>query len=798
MTGPKDPAHGESPHIIEMDRMQYGKDYSTLTRVPDSVAPQKIEPFSRIPEEISAQTENGTHTEPAEQLKNSQKKEHEDTMIANGWCRHQVFYLSSLLSRNAFAYVSRMKRSPRRQENHTVCLKEPWCIAYNIDMVSYRPRHVADGCDCDQVAISQDELAEIIAKEDGVPIIEMTSEDGNLVLRVRNREREPSYTAVSHVWADGLGNPRQNALPGCQLQRLYEKIDKTSQSRALFWLDTLCIPVGSDHVQSRRKSINRMDFIYRKAAKVLVLDLDISATDSTNIENCMAQIVTSVWMSRSWTYQEALLGKALIFDFADALHEVHLDARGEDLNASFLEIIMAHLFEKERFRKLLHWSITMRSNGKDKGPDTRSGPDSNDLRSADYNVVAVVLRFLKLYLKLFRKSRTDEEQASKPSPRGSVETELETYLINSFFQTQSLLHEFSDRFLCAWNSLAGRSTTKPHDKIIILATLLGFDREKLLAHLPDSQHLPTIVSNLECLPLSLLFNTAGRLDPGKHHANRWVPTTLNHEALSDHLYLRRRAKRLSLNNLIPHADRDKNVRLLAYKIDQIISRESQHIWISTDDNQTFRISLHLERNDKLNCGGFHYTCILIEERNFDTWKERRGALFYGTNRVHFQHLALFYHCPVSIEKSTTAMFDEQDSTSYTACTIPESRRISILCDPTPSIQRDEHPMRMLGWFLRFIMRHPGCFLCIIVPCVPLGFLTVSLAYLTPMALIITIPLIVVYHKKAPEIAFASIGVLSFFLMTALLYGVGGIFYLRIGLFYRRGSMSLKERLLEAL
>jgi hypothetical protein len=76
------------------------------------------------------------------------------------------------------------------------------------------------------------------------------------------------YVAISHVWADGLGNPASNGLPRCQLDKLFAllgdlinpstfasirfKKSSTIQralwnrtSRRYFWMDTFCIPVGT-------------------------------------------------------------------------------------------------------------------------------------------------------------------------------------------------------------------------------------------------------------------------------------------------------------------------------------------------------------------------------------------------------------------------------------------------------------------------------------------------------------------------------------------------------------------------
>lgn len=54
-----------------------------------------------------------------------------------------------------------------------------------------------------------------------------------------------TFVAISHVWADGLGNPSANKLPQCQLSRLQGLVDNmvpAHQRPMPFWIDTLFIP----------------------------------------------------------------------------------------------------------------------------------------------------------------------------------------------------------------------------------------------------------------------------------------------------------------------------------------------------------------------------------------------------------------------------------------------------------------------------------------------------------------------------------------------------------------------------
>lgn len=69
----------------------------------------------------------------------------------------------------------------------------------------------------------------------------------------------------------------------------------------LFWMDTLCIPVGEEHKRLRRLAINQMAFIYAAAVQELVLDavlMQCQAGTGAALE-ILARIVCSAWLTRS-------------------------------------------------------------------------------------------------------------------------------------------------------------------------------------------------------------------------------------------------------------------------------------------------------------------------------------------------------------------------------------------------------------------------------------------------------------------------------------------------------------------
>lgn len=60
-----------------------------------------------------------------------------------------------------------------------------------------------------------------------IPLLNITQTDEDLEsLQVEVVAHTPDtrYVAISHVWADGLGNPMGNSLPTCQLSYILKQV----------------------------------------------------------------------------------------------------------------------------------------------------------------------------------------------------------------------------------------------------------------------------------------------------------------------------------------------------------------------------------------------------------------------------------------------------------------------------------------------------------------------------------------------------------------------------------------------
>lgn len=152
-----------------------------------------------------------------------------ESMIATGWCPHHVHYLAQKFDEETLQFLSQVSRSPSRLSGHESCATESWCVAHNVKLNSYVVKHVEEGCQCGMISVDYERLVEIIGRGE-VPLVSFNSTEARggeeISLQLVEKKSSSKYTAISHVWADGLGNPQANAFPICQLKALYKRLKK--------------------------------------------------------------------------------------------------------------------------------------------------------------------------------------------------------------------------------------------------------------------------------------------------------------------------------------------------------------------------------------------------------------------------------------------------------------------------------------------------------------------------------------------------------------------------------------------
>ena len=247
-------------------------------------------------------------------------------MLSSGWCPSQVnvifdgtLYLQTL-------HFLMLLGSPASDGLHEGCNNDQ-CSAYQNNLDRYQTKHI-DGCTCEHLSIDTIRLTEIL-ESGSLPLLRIRTGHTLDELSVDLVPSKPTshYIALSHVWADGLGNPHENSLPRCQLAFLHQSITKyyadvnpQAIEEILLWCDTICCPVEPG--KAKNIALTQMKKTYLEAFRVLVLDASLRVYDlkAMDIDETCLRIVNSGWTRRLWTLQEGALpakNSRLAFLFRD-------------------------------------------------------------------------------------------------------------------------------------------------------------------------------------------------------------------------------------------------------------------------------------------------------------------------------------------------------------------------------------------------------------------------------------------------------------------------------------------------
>lgn len=172
-----------------------------------------------------------------------------DRMTASGFCKSQIhLILNERLSIQTLYFTSHLTQS-KSENGHEQC-KENECSAYRNNLEVYRTQHVNNHCDCGHLSVQPSDVLKIL-RDGYIPLLRVTKGAAlsELSVDVVSSKDCPKYMALSHVRAEGLGNPTENALPRCQLDFLRRLLDHLKPSLdmpeaqgILLWCDTMCCP----------------------------------------------------------------------------------------------------------------------------------------------------------------------------------------------------------------------------------------------------------------------------------------------------------------------------------------------------------------------------------------------------------------------------------------------------------------------------------------------------------------------------------------------------------------------------
>jgi len=231
----------------------------------------------------------------------------EPHLLAAGWCKSEVRRIlddrQCIQSLHYHTYLPQ----PLSHRSHRNCNNKQ-CGAFWNDLATYKTQHVNNECNCENLSIDTQIMSDILERG-SLPLLNIKR--GNMIdeLSVDILSSAPAsrYVALSHVWADGLGNPWENAWPRCQLFRLHRLIHELDAKSGppdgrelLFWCDTLCCPNRPEH--AKRLALARMPSTYQAATHVLVLEasLLLCHTQSLDPDEACLRMLSSGWMRRLW------------------------------------------------------------------------------------------------------------------------------------------------------------------------------------------------------------------------------------------------------------------------------------------------------------------------------------------------------------------------------------------------------------------------------------------------------------------------------------------------------------------
>ncbi|KAL4949537.1 hypothetical protein BDW69DRAFT_188226 [Aspergillus filifer] len=420
--------------------------------------------------------------------------------LFDGWCpleAEKCCGAGIYLDTQAYLLQLRRTKPSWNKRTHESCDKTQ-CVADNIDESNYVTRHVQEDCSCSLIQADIEQLHTILL-DGGIPLAMITpcGEDdlGNQQYKlkiVKKRTNNP-YVAISHVWADGLGNPQGNSLPHCQLGFLYEQArrllhDKeyipgydekvfgplhTAAARfahfasnaarrrdnsVLVWIDTLCIPHRSD---ARSLAIQRIRDTYTGASRTMILDSELMLVDSrlcNKMEVCLRVLYCSSWNRRLWTLQEGMAAK-------DKLFVLLAD---KAINIGTIPYMLMNKVDQEEF------------------PIFQKG---------------IAMEAAVIWHSYFQE------------PTAYASTSHRLVLNNEGSKSQGMVIAWN------WFNVATRATSKDRDRPTVLAGVLNLDLSKILEVKEADERMRKIYSMLDMFPQDVLFLEEPRFE---EYGMRWA------------------------------------------------------------------------------------------------------------------------------------------------------------------------------------------------------------------------------------------------------------------------------------
>jgi hypothetical protein len=459
----------------------------------------------------------------------------------HGWCNHQVKRMCrETHSAIALVYLATLRRHPATWIDHSRCDEAEYCAAYNINQ-EFKGVHVSTDCRCMHIQAPEEDMLAIL-RNGGFPILRCTTDRaGNITLKYHRATLKTSYTAISHLWADGLANHEGNSLPRCQLTRLIERVadiecstsplqkvwHKTPWRRRVdMWLDVYCVPIPRvpatfaipngqevtnetqkledqielkdihivDNVQSPEEKQRLEEALEleegRRLAKI-EKDERIRKLEETQRQRLKADALRKMTATYAWAKNVLVLDHEL--SFVTSGHD-ELEVRGR----------IAICGWNSRY-----WTFQEHCLSRDTFFQTKDGPRREFQGRHPFPLKRQNKESLyeTLHRDLFHAARVIQIETGAARPCVIEEQQSQSATNTSLFKD-------------IWEALVDRNTTKLTDALGIFAALLGTDPSGILS-LSIEEQMKAILKSQTSLPLDILLANA----PRHGSDDNWIPIT---------------------------------------------------------------------------------------------------------------------------------------------------------------------------------------------------------------------------------------------------------------------------------
>lgn len=148
-------------------------------------------------------------------------------LVGKKWCPSDINRLEQSVSSLTLYHMS-ASAARLSTRNHSRC-EEKNCRGLQRVDKSFSPRHVYQGCLCDLIGIKKVKLVEM-TDTGSWPVLKYSDRYGLEVYAVQVGTNDTPYVAISHVWANGLGNPNSNEMHHCQIARIQEQVNAIARN----------------------------------------------------------------------------------------------------------------------------------------------------------------------------------------------------------------------------------------------------------------------------------------------------------------------------------------------------------------------------------------------------------------------------------------------------------------------------------------------------------------------------------------------------------------------------------------